>query len=70
MGVSGGMTRMKGTSPKVSNKDQNRPRQLKQYGANTASLGGIGASAQGNNLLHNSGYVIRNIQSSKGMNRH
>ena len=29
IGISGGMVRLKGNSPKVSSKDQNRPRSIK-----------------------------------------
>jgi len=32
MGISGGMVRLKGNSPKVSGKDSNRPRNIKQFG--------------------------------------
>lgn len=44
MGISGGMVRLKGNSPKVSAKDQNRPRTLKQYGGSQQGItsGGIG----------------------------
>jgi len=46
MGISGGMVRLKGNSPKVSSKDQNRPRTLKQYGGNqpgmSAGIGNVG----------------------------
>jgi hypothetical protein len=73
MGISGGMTRLKGNSPKVNSKDPNRPRQIKQYGAPSASLGSVGVigavSMNNNQSLGNQGYGIRNIQSSKGMNR-
>jgi len=41
IGISGGITRLKGNSPKVSNKDPNRPRQIKQYGVPSAAIGGV-----------------------------
>lgn len=77
MGISGGMVRLKGNSPKVS-KDPNRQRQIKQFGgsgnlaAGLGSIGGIGKiSSSGPTGLQgvNGTYGIRNIQSSKGMNR-
>ena len=43
MGISGGMVRLKGNSPKVSSKDNNRPRTIKQYGGNNSGVGNVGA---------------------------
>jgi hypothetical protein len=45
MGISGGMVRLKGNSPKVSGKDSNRPRSIKQFGQQNmpAGVGGIGS---------------------------
>lgn len=53
MGISGGMVRLKGNSPKVSGKDSNRPRTIKQFGqqqnmpAGIGGIGSIGAVATG-----------------------
>lgn len=74
LGMNTGITRIKGTSPKVS-KDSNRPRQIKQFGAQSAAglgsvgLIGSGPMAMGAGGMPTQGYVIRNISSSKGMNR-
>tara|TARA_B100000780_G_C20732870_1_gene291190 strand:+ start:194 stop:370 length:177 start_codon:yes stop_codon:yes gene_type:complete len=46
MGISGGMIRLKGNSPKVSGKDSNRPRTIKQFGGqqnNVQGMGGVGS---------------------------
>jgi len=45
------MVRLKGNSPKVSSKDQNRPRTIKQFSAQGASgmsagIGGVGTIGQ------------------------
>ena len=50
MGISGGMVRLKGNSPKVQSKDSNRPRTIKQFGnqggsAGVGSIGSIGAGS-------------------------
>ena len=62
---------MKGNSPKVSSKDQNRPRNLKQYGHSnnlSAAIGGVGSIGQvGVGMQHQLG--VRSIQSQKGINR-
>jgi hypothetical protein len=64
------MQRIKGNSPKVSQKDPNRPRQIKQYGNPSASVGSVGVIGTSNvQQMNNQGYAIRNIHSSKGMNR-
>jgi hypothetical protein len=57
MGISGGMVRLKGNSPKVSTKDQNRPRTLKQYGGSQPGIGNVGLVGPGS---MGQGYV-RNI---------
>ena len=73
MGISGGMVRLKGNSPKVSGKDSNRARTLKQYvgsshanSATSAGLGGIGSVGQ---VSGAQGYSVRSIQSQKGIGR-
>jgi len=47
MGISGGMVRLKGNSPKVSGKDSNRPRTIKQFSSSSnaisAGVGGVGS---------------------------
>lgn len=72
MGISGGMVRLKGNSPKVSGKDSNRPRSIKQYGqqnmpAGVGGIGSIGNIASSN--IPGSQYGVRTIQSQKGINR-
>lgn len=43
IGISGGMVRLKGNSPKVSSKDsQNRPRNIKNFGGQGGVSAGIG----------------------------
>jgi len=75
MGISGGMVRLKGNSPKVSTKDSNNRPRVKQYGNSNSSsgmsagLGNVGSIGQVGGGVQSSGYGIRNIQSSKGMNR-
>lgn len=75
IGISGGMVRLKGNSPKVSSKDgQNRPRTIKQFGAQgtqmSAGVGGVGTIGQvGSGSLQNSQFGVRTIQSQKGINR-
>ena len=74
MGISGGMVRLKGNSPKVSGKDSNRPRTIKQFGqqnmpAGIGGVGSIGAVATGAGGMQNSQYGVRTIQSQKGINR-
>ena len=50
MGISGGMVRLKGNSPKVSGKDSNRPRTIKQFSSSSnamsAGVGGVGNIGQ------------------------
>lgn len=69
IGISAGMVRLKGNSPKVSGKDgQNRPRTIKQFGAQnsqmSAGVGGVGSIGQvGSGSLQNSQFGVRTIQS-------
>jgi hypothetical protein len=67
MGISGGMVRLKGNSPKISAKDSNRPRTIKQFGQQNMSAGVGSVSTVGS--VNNSQYGVRNIQSQKGINR-
>jgi hypothetical protein len=61
MGISGGMVRLKGNSPKVSSKDQNRPRGINKYTSGASNVGAVsGGGAQ---------FGMRGMNSSKGMNR-
>ena len=72
MGISGGMVRLKGNSPKVSGKDSNRPRNIKQFGQqNNQMSAGIGGVGQIGNVsgVNQSQYGVRSIQSQKGINR-
>lgn len=72
MGISGNIVRMKGNSPKVSQKDPNRSRGLKQYGGHAAGIGGASSIGSVNTAVpgsNNSSYAVRTIGSSKGMNR-
>jgi hypothetical protein len=74
MGMSGGMVRLKGNSPKVQSDGKNRPRTIKQYSGQPGLSSGIGNvgmigqhSGSANGLNGYNG--MRNISSSKGMNR-
>lgn len=66
MGISGGMVRLKGNSPKVSGKDSNRPRTIKQFSSGnngmSAGIGGVGNIGQvGNGGIQSSSYGVRSI---------
>lgn len=73
MGISGGMIRLKGNSPKVSGKDSNRPRGMKQFGGqptNVPGMSGVGSiGTVGAGGIQSSQYGVRTIQSQKGINR-
>lgn len=64
MGISGGMIRLKGNSPKVSGKDSNRPRGMKQFGAqqNVPGMSGVGSiGTVGTGGIQSSQYGVRTI---------
>jgi hypothetical protein len=65
MGISGGMVRLKGNSPKVSGKDSNRPRAIKQFGNQNgpSGIGGIGSIGNVGSGIQSSQYGVRSIQS-------
>lgn len=68
------MVRLKGNSPKVSGKDnQNRPRNIKNFGAQggvSAGIGGVGSIGQvGVGSMQQTQFGVRTIQSQKGINR-
>jgi hypothetical protein len=66
MGISGGMVRLKGNSPKVSGKDSNRPRAIKQFGGNNvpSGIGSIGTIGNVGSSMPGSQYGgVRSIQS-------
>lgn len=67
MNMSGGLQRIKGQSPKMQAKDAVAGQRRVKYQMNPAMVGGM--SNIGNQVPVPQGYVVRNIQSSKGMNR-
>mmetsp|Transcript_7989 Transcript_7989/g.13401 ORF Transcript_7989/g.13401 Transcript_7989/m.13401 type:complete len:396 (+) Transcript_7989:3-1190(+) len=79
MGISGGMVRLKGNSPKVSGKDSNRPRGIKNFtgsssgnstAAMSAGVGGVSSIGTVNSgVINSQNYGVRSIHSQKGINR-